>query len=127
MRIARISKGDDDGQSVFSDVDIAFPLPIPGYENCGLSAPTPSPGVQFIRMPDDLDIAMHPAPRRQFVVVLTGAMEVRAPNGETRTFRAGDILLAEDTDTSGHTTRVVEAPCYEVWIPVESYEALAVL
>jgi hypothetical protein len=39
--------------------------------------------------------APHPAPRRQWVVVLRGAVEVEVTDGSRRTFRPGDLLRAE--------------------------------
>jgi hypothetical protein len=51
--------------------------------------------------------APHPVPRRQIFCVLRGAMEVTASDGDVRSFRAGDILFAEDTWGKGHSTRII--------------------
>ena len=45
------------------------------------------------------------APRRQFVVNLTGEVEIEVSDGETRRFGPGSILLAEDTTGKGHISR----------------------
>jgi len=47
----------------------------------------------------------HVAPRRQFVIMLTGRVEIETSLGEVRTFGPGDVLLAEDTTGRGHFTR----------------------
>jgi quercetin dioxygenase-like cupin family protein len=43
-----------------------------------------------------------PAPVRQFMVVLSGTMEVEASDGDTKQFHAGDSILFEDTWGKGH-------------------------
>jgi hypothetical protein len=56
-------------------------------------------GQLFRRQPP---VDLHPAPRRQFVVVLRGAFEVTTTGGECERFEAGDCLLADDVDGKGH-------------------------
>jgi hypothetical protein len=59
----------------------------------------------------------HPAPRRQFVFVLRGGLEVTSGNAETRRFEAGTFFLVEDTSGEGHQTRTIGAdPC--LWASV---------
>ena len=48
-----------------------------------------------------------PAPRRQLIVVLGGAMEVTTSSGDSERFDAGDCLLTEDLVGEGHTPRDV--------------------
>ena len=48
----------------------------------------------------------HPAPRRQFVVILSGALEIGFSDGTKKVFGAGDARLVEDTTGKGHTTAV---------------------
>jgi hypothetical protein len=38
----------------------------------------------------------HPAPAPLFAVVLDGAMSIKASNGDTRRFRAGDVIRVDD-------------------------------
>ncbi len=47
---------------------------------------------------------MHVAPHKQYVVILSGELEITTGQNETRRFKAGDILLAEDTTGHGHKT-----------------------
>ena len=45
----------------------------------------------------------HPAPRRQYVITLSGSVDIRAGDGTVKTFGPGDVLLAEDLTGQGHT------------------------
>lgn len=49
---------------------------------------------------------LHPAPRRQFVIILSGHLEIGLGDGSTHVFGPGDARLVEDTTGQGHTTRV---------------------
>ena len=57
--------------------------------------------------------APHNAPRRQWVVMLRGVIEVEVTDGSRRTFGPGDLIRAEDTDGTGHVTRLVGDPPWE--------------
>ena len=50
-------------------------------------------------------IDWHNAPRRQFVVNLSGEVEITVSDGEQRRFGSGSILLAEDVTGKGHISR----------------------
>src|ERR1700720_4962478 len=47
----------------------------------------------------------HNAPRRQFVINLTGEVEITVSDGEKRRFGPGSILLAEDVTGKGHISK----------------------
>jgi quercetin dioxygenase-like cupin family protein len=47
----------------------------------------------------------HPAPHRQFMILLHGEIESQVSDGEVRNFKQGDIVLLEDTTGKGHTSR----------------------
>jgi hypothetical protein len=49
----------------------------------------------------------HNAPRRQFVVNLSGEVEITVSDGEKRRFGPGTVLLAEDLTGKGHISRGV--------------------
>lgn len=49
--------------------------------------------VGFLRLPVGRRSDWHPAPRKQFVMVLTGIMEVETGDGQKRTFTPGSVLL----------------------------------
>ena len=50
-------------------------------------------------------IDWHNAPRRQFVVNLSGEVEITVSDGEKRRFGPGSILLAEDVTGKGHISK----------------------
>jgi quercetin dioxygenase-like cupin family protein len=70
-----------------------------------LSDPFPAKEVIFREVAPTYDYDFHTAPRRQYIILLDGAIEIETSLGEKRTFRAGDVLLMEDTEGKGHRTR----------------------
>jgi hypothetical protein len=57
------------------------------------------------------DVGMHEAPRRQFLVVLGGELEIVTTLGQQQRLQPGDVLLADDVGSRGHVSRDVgEAP-----------------
>lgn len=61
----------------------------------------------------------HNAPRRQFVVNLSGEVEITVSDGTTRRFGPGTILLAEDVTGKGHISRGVgNADRISLFIPL---------
>ncbi len=62
----------------------------------------------------------HPAPRRQYVITLSGQGEIEIGDGTVRRFGPGDIMLADDTTGRGHITRAVgNKPRLYVQIPLK--------
>ena len=49
----------------------------------------------------------HPSPNRQIFCVLKGEFEVTASDGAVHRFPVGSMLLLEDTQGKGHSTRVI--------------------
>ena len=111
MKVNWIRTGPDN-QSHFEDLDI--PLNSAGYSS--LSELVPSQGVQFRETPVGGAIDFHPAPRKQFVVNLSGLVEIECGDGTRRRLGAGDILLADDTSGQGHITRDLEGPRRSIFI-----------
>ncbi len=105
MRYFRIY-ADAAGETHFEDLDVAL-RPSPGGSE--LSGFYPATGVIFRRSPVGQYLDWHPAPRRQFVVTLSGEAEVEASDGEIRRIGPGTVMLAEDTTGKGHITRGVGA------------------
>ncbi len=48
---------------------------------------------------------LHPAPTRQFLALMSGAVEVETTDGTIRRLGPGDLVLLEDTSGRGHVTR----------------------
>ncbi len=54
----------------------------------------------------------HPAPQRQFVVILSGSLEIGFEDGSKKVFGPGDARLVEDVTGKGHTTVAIgNEPC----------------
>ena len=53
------------------------------------------------------DVGVHNAPRRQFLVVLQGELEIETTLHQKKRLRPGDVLLADDVGTKGHISRDV--------------------
>ena len=54
----------------------------------------------------------HPAPQRQFVIILSGRLEIGFEDGSKKVFGPGDARLVEDTTGKGHTTVAIgNEPC----------------
>ena len=76
--------------------------------------------ISFRESPVGNFIDWHPAPRRQFVIILAGQLEIGLGDGSKQVFGPGDARLVEDTTGRGHTTRVHGSePCLTATIPLE--------
>ena len=64
--------------------------------------------VQFAETSSGGGYDWHTAPRRQFVITLSGTLEFENRAGDTQMIKPGDILLAEDTTGGGHKWRLVD-------------------
>ena len=100
---------DSSGESHFADGQIDFHIAdyAPPAPPMSVSAVRPADGVVFLSSPPGWVGDFHPAPRRQFVLLLSGELEVEVTDGEVRRFGPGAILLVEDTVGRGHVSRVV--------------------
>jgi len=103
MQYVRLYSGPE-GESHFEDVAVAldpvdFAPPAPPLH---LSAFLPVARLGFLGAPPGWRGDWHPTPRRQFLVFLSGGSGVQASDGEIRHFKAGDVLLVEDTTGKGH-------------------------
>ena len=54
----------------------------------------------------------HPAPQRQFVMILSGRLQITYPDGSTKVFGPGDARLVENVTGKGHQTMALGTePC----------------
>ncbi len=61
----------------------------------------------------------HHAPRRQYVIMLSGEMEIGLGDGSMHHLGAGDVLFAEDLTGKGHTRRVIgDKPRVSATVPL---------
>jgi hypothetical protein len=102
MKIVRLYTGSDQ-KSHFEEVELKFG----GNQPMLTTDPRSATGAIFRCAPAGLFLERHPAPRRQFLVTLSGSWEIEAGNGVKRVFKTGDVMLADDTSGEGHTSRVL--------------------
>jgi hypothetical protein len=76
-------------------------------------------GIQFRSTPPGNFIDWHPAPQRQYVITISGEVEIGLGDGTVHRFGPGHVNLAEDLTGQGHTTRVVgDVPRVTATIPL---------
>ena len=63
--------------------------------------------IQFRALPPGFFSDWHVAPRRQYLITLSGEAEIGLGDGTVHRLGPGDVNLAEDLTGRGHTTRVV--------------------
>lgn len=103
MKITRIFTGDD-GESHIEELDIELTESGLGGR---FSEAVTTKSVIFRETSSDYHLDYHQAPRRQYVVNLTGSVEIETGLGEKCLLGPGSILLAEDTTGRGHISRAV--------------------
>ena len=97
--IIRLYTGED-GQAHFEDLD----MPAGEAETVALKS---GEAMTFLSFPDGTFRDWHTGPLRQYVIVLSGQMEIGIGDGSKRMLNPGDILQVEDLTGQGHTTRSV--------------------
>lgn len=110
MGLYRLYTGDD-GRSHIEELTLA------GRPE--LRSPGPAASAWFRETPAGDFQDWHPAPRRQWVIILRGQLEIGVGDGTLHRFGPGDARLVEDTTGAGHTTRVVgSGPCLMMFVPL---------
>jgi hypothetical protein len=111
MEISRLYTGAD-GKTHIEQMDI--------QSHPELATLQKAVGIQFRSAPAGHFIDWHPAPRRQFVITISGEVEIGLADGSVHRFGPGHVNLAEDVTGMGHTTRVVgDKPRVTATIPLE--------
>jgi quercetin dioxygenase-like cupin family protein len=100
MKIVRTYTGADN-QTHFQDLDPDAFATLAGKVGEGAIRVNQGPAGSFSDF--------HTAPRRQYVVIMSGGMEIEISDGTTRRLVPGDVLVAEDLTGKGHITRGVGA------------------
>jgi len=96
MQIVRVFSGDD-GESHFEDVSAVDFAKIANRLGEGAIEVNQRPAPSFSDY--------HTAPRRQYVVILSGVAEFETADGTKRRLHPGDVLVAEDLTGHGHIAR----------------------
>lgn len=98
MQIVRVYSGDD-GESHFEDLT---PEQFADIVNRIGDGP-----ITLNRRPSPSFSDYHTAPRRQYVVNLSGVAEFETADGSKRRLHPGDVLVAEDLSGHGHIARSI--------------------
>ena len=98
MQIVRVFSGDD-GESHFEDMSTDEFAKI--ANNLGEEA------IEVNQRPAPSFSDYHKAPRRQYVVILSGVAEFETADGTKRRLHPGDVLVAEDLAGHGHIARSI--------------------
>lgn len=113
MKVTRFYTGDDN-RSHFQDLEIPTPDIV---RNSHRSEALPVNGMLIRESAGDAHfLELHPAPRRQFILCLTGIVEIELGNGEKRQFGPGDVYLADDLTGEGHIHREIQGPLLHAWV-----------
>ncbi len=96
---------DEKGESHFTDIEVE----LFDSGNIGkLSEKFPVNEIIFRETSGDYYYDFHNAPQRQFIILLEGEIQIETSLGEVRNFKAGEVLLVEDTEGKGHKTKSVD-------------------
>jgi len=98
MGSIRLYSGDD-GESHIEEID---PTIHPAWSTLHNAK-----GIVFRSSPLGRFSDFHIAPRRQYIITLSGEAEIGLADGTIHHLGPGDVNLAEDLTGHGHTTRVV--------------------
>lgn len=98
MGIFRLYSGED-GQSHLEELDLA--------SHPDLTEPAVTTGISFRESSPDRFVDWHNAPRRLYVITISGEVEIGLGDGTVHRFGPGHVTLAEDLTGQGHTTRSV--------------------
>ena len=95
---------DESGESHFEDCELVMVERnyAPPADPLLVSEQFPTSAFQVLMPPVGWVGDWHPVPRRQWMLILLGTMDIAVSDGEVRSIGAGDLLLAEDTWGRGH-------------------------
>ena len=106
LNYVRVCAGPD-GESHFEDIGIQLKpeTPSSGVGQWLASEWQPVKQIKYLYLPPFLRGVAHTAPRPLVHVVLTGTWRLQTSEGDSRSFRPGDVILAEDTSGKGCSGR----------------------
>lgn len=116
MQITRLYTGEDN-ESHFEEIEI----PLHDAGDIGnLSETLDCSGIIFRENDPDYYYDWHNAPRRQYIIMLEGIVEVETGDGTKRQFEPGDVLLVEDTTGRGHISRTIgDKPRKSIFVTID--------
>lgn len=99
------------GASHFADLDLpeAMMPTVVGLPDMRSTNAMPADSFRLVTTtPQAMARGWHPAPARQFVIVVKGAIVVEVSDGETRQLDTGSMIFFEDVSGRGHLNRIVD-------------------
>src|ERR1700730_9966569 len=101
---------DERGPAGGSEVELppSLNVPAPGMDPVRTSPRIAATHIQFLAAaPALITDRWHPAPARQFAILLKGTLIVEVSNGQSRKLEPGSFLFVEDTTGKGHKNHLV--------------------
>ncbi len=100
---------DQDGESHFEEIETEFQMDryAPPAPEFGISKPTDAARYVMVRFPPNWDSELHPTPRRQLFIMLSGNFQGGTSDGKVMDLEPGDVVLMEDTTGKGHTAKAM--------------------
>ena len=118
IKISRIYTGED-GQTHLDEYEVPLNRQSPASAT-ELSQLQSAQSIQFRRTSPEYFLDWHNAPRRQYVITLSGESEVEFGDGTKVRLYPGHILLAEDTEGQGHISRAIgDEDRLSIFVPIE--------
>jgi mannose-6-phosphate isomerase-like protein (cupin superfamily) len=94
----------DSGETYFAEGGIELNLWPSGLAMVSLTEPSES--IRYFKATTGWQmLELHYAPKRQYLLVLHGVLEIHTSTEQIKQFKQGSILLVEDTYGKGHRTR----------------------
>jgi quercetin dioxygenase-like cupin family protein len=108
---------DENGESHWREIEIEWSDLTPVTS---ATSRMPATSILFREYAETFDIGWHPAPCRQYVIVLDGDAEVTTSDEEARIIKAGEVFLIEDVKGKGHRARnLAGRPLHTVFVAIE--------
>jgi len=118
IMVSRIYTGED-GQTHVEEYEVPLSQQREGSAT-DLSAIQAAESIQFRRTSPEYYLPFHNAPRRQYVITLSGESEVEFGDGTKLRLYPGHILLAEDTEGQGHISRALgDEDRLSIFVPLQ--------
>jgi hypothetical protein len=102
--------------------EITVPLPLkPANGASERSEYMSFTSAQWVRTSTSYDLDWHPAPRRQYVVTVSGESEVIIGDGSHIKLYPGKVMLIEDTTGQGHISKAIgDKDRISLFLPVDA-------
>ena len=108
VNVVRIYTGADN-RSYFEELRLPMGEIVQGDRVSQRSELIPTANMLFRENPLGRSEAYHTPKQRQFVITISGAVEITCAGG-SRVFGPGDVLFAEDVTGEGHSNRELHGP-----------------